>query len=288
MSAYQPALFLVAQDGSPGQSALNPALGQWFTPAWAAEAIIEQEFGWLKPGQRVLEPSCGDGAFLCALPAEIDAVGVEIDPLQAARAAANSGRQVLIGDFRSVDADLIGPVDAIIGNPPFEASVVADFVARSARLLPDGGQAGFILPAYIFQTSSKVEMLSSQFSIEQKMLPRNLFPGLKLPLVFAKFIKERHPRLYGFLLYREAQSVRELERPVQESVSGARDPRGAWHKAVVEVLRSLGGEASLGEIYDRMSARRPSENPWWKEKVRQVVQRAPYFVRVSQGRYALA
>jgi adenine-specific DNA-methyltransferase len=272
---------------APQNTERQAELHQWFTPAWAAEAIIEQEFGWLKTGHRVIEPTCGDGAFLCSIPAHIEAIGIDIDPVQASLARHNSGRTVLVGDFLELDLERIGRADAIIGNPPFEAAVIAKMLARSDEILVEGGQVGFILPAYILQTSSKVESLSKSFSIHQQLLPRNLFPRLKLPLVFARFVKEQHRRLFGFLLYREAQELRQLHKTVQQSVSAGRDRRGAWFQSVRTALASLGGEADLQRIYEVMAKARPTENPFWKEKVRQVLQRESDFSRTGPGRYAL-
>src|SRR3546814_2869563 len=51
----------------------------------------------------VIEPSCGTGSFLSAIPQHLPAYGVDIDPDIAAVAKANSGRQVIIGDFRSIE-----------------------------------------------------------------------------------------------------------------------------------------------------------------------------------------
>lgn len=266
----------------------NPDLHQWFTPAWAAEAIVEQEFGWLRPGHRVVEPSCGDGAFLCALPPGVDCIGVEIDPAQAERARASTGRMVLTGDFLQMPAASFGAVDAVIGNPPFEATLVAGFISKSADLLQEGGQAGFILPAYILQTSSKVEQLSQHFSIHQQMLPRNLFPRLKLPLVFARFVKEQHRKLYGFLLYREAQDMADLHKAYKTAASEARDRRGAWHQVVHAALATLGGEAELQRIYEVVAKKRPTGNQFWREKIRQVLQQSKDFARTGTGRYAFA
>lgn len=277
----------VLNAGNPSPPARNAALHQWFTPAWAAEAILDQEFGWLRTGHRVIEPTCGDGAFLCSIPSDVEAIGVDIDPVQANLARQNSGREVLVGDFLQLDLASIGRADAIIGNPPFEAAIIAKMLERSDQILCEGGQVGFILPAYILQTSSKVESLSKSFSIHQQLLPRNLFPRLKLPLVFARFVKEQHRRLFGFLLYREAQELRQLHKPFQQAVSKGRDRRGAWFQAVRTALASLGGEADLQRIYDVMSKSRPTENPFWKEKVRQVLQRDSDFSRTGPGRYAV-
>ena len=233
-------------------------LHQWFTPAWAAEAIVDTEFGWLGAGHRVIEPSCGDGAFLCAIPATVHAIGVEIDPAMATLAREASGRMVINADFLSLDAKSIDPVDVVIGNPPFEAALVARFLLKSEQILKEGGQAGFILPAYILQTSSKIEQLSQHFSIHQQLLPRNLFPRLKLPLVFARFVKEQHRRLFSFLLYREAQDVRQLVRAYANDASLARNPRGAWYSVTHAILTSLGGEADLQRIYEVASSKRPT------------------------------
>lgn len=262
-------------------------LGQWFTPSWGAEQIIEQEFSWIAAGARVVEPSCGDGAFLCAMPEAWSATGVEIDPVAAARARAASGRSVIVGDFLTVDLSHLGQVQAIIGNPPFQADLIAGFLDRCTQLLEDGGRAGFILPAYILQTSSKVERMADKFSIGQKMLPRNLFPRLKLPLVFATFTKDRARRLDGFLLYREAQEIRAIDRRWQEAVAGARDTRGTWYGVVHEILVALGGEADLEHVYTAIQQKRPSDNAHWKAKVRQVLQHPKRFARSGPARYAL-
>lgn len=264
-------------------------LHQYFTPQWAAEGIVDQEFGWLKAGDRVLEPSCGDGAFLCALPGEVEVIGVEIDPLQAARARASSGRQVIVGDFLEVPLADLGKVQAVLGNPPFNSDTVAAFLKRSHQVLEDGGQAGFILPAYILQTSSKVEALHKDFSIRQSLLPRNLFPGLKLPLVFATFTKEKERRMFGFLLYREAQEMRAIDKRWKETVTAGRESRGVWFPVIQSILNALGGSADLDQIYGAVQSARPTGNPHWQAKVRQVLQRHPqHFQRTGHGRYALA
>lgn len=262
-------------------------LSQWFTPSWAAEAIVEQEFSWLKPGDKVVEPSCGDGSFLCALPKALDVIGVEIDPVMAKKAMANSGRTVLVGDFLEIPLEIIGRAQAIVGNPPFSSELVARFLDRSADILEEGGKAGFILPAYILQTSSKVEQLSTRFSIKQELLPRNLFPGLKLPLVFATFTKEKTRRLFGFMLYREAQEIRAIDKCWKAMVADGRDQRGTWYPVVREILVTLGGEASLDHVYGAIQSRRPTSNPHWKAKVRQVLQNTDRFSRMAPGRYGL-
>lgn len=87
---------------APELARLDPRQSQWLTPEWAAQAIVDEFWPDLTPDELVLEPSCGRGAFLKAVPAHVPAVGVELDPALAAFAAVNTGRTVLCGDFRTL------------------------------------------------------------------------------------------------------------------------------------------------------------------------------------------
>jgi hypothetical protein len=57
---------------------------QYMTPEWAASELVERFFPSLSADDFVLEPTCGRGAFLKAIPDEVPAVGVELDPALAA------------------------------------------------------------------------------------------------------------------------------------------------------------------------------------------------------------
>lgn len=267
----------------------NASLGQYFTPAWAAQALIEREFAWLRAGDLVVEPSCGDGAFLCALPSHVDAVGVEIDPAQAERARQLSGRRVITGDFLSVEVAAPGTVAALVGNPPFASAFFEDMLERAAELLKVGGVIGLVTPCYFVQTSSSVERYSRSFDISHSMLPRNLFPGLSLPLGWMRMRKTDRPgRLFGFMLYAEAQQMRELKKEVQTALTETRSRRGVWATVVGEVLRALGGQAKLSEIYRAMASKLPTANPEWQAQVRKVLNTNKGFVRVAPGEYRAA
>lgn len=159
--------------------------GAFFTPAalcayvcdWAVRTATD----------RVLEPSCGEAAFLVAAAQRLDAldapadpeqlVGVEVhaDSAAAARGVvAAQGRpvQVLVGDFFAVPGER--RFDAVIGNPPYVryqgftgaariagrkaalnggvgltalASSWAAFTVHAAEFLPPGGRLGLVLPA---------------------------------------------------------------------------------------------------------------------------------------------
>jgi hypothetical protein len=152
------------------------ALGAWYTPAPIVEHVLDQT---LEPvlasrtsadGLRVLDPACGDGAFLVAAGRRIRArfgadprpclFGVDIDPVAVAAAAQHAA--VLEGD--GLVADLGAPFDVVVGNPPFlgqlrrrtaraeakgegYADTAALFLDRAIALArPDGGRIGLVLP----------------------------------------------------------------------------------------------------------------------------------------------
>ncbi len=268
-------------EGTAG-AGLNPDLDQYFTPTWVAEALVEQFFPTLAT-DFVVDAGCGHGAFLGALPASVDALGVEIDPEAAAIARRNTGRLVLTGDF--LDVELTRQPTMIIGNPPFREAILDAMLARAHLLLPRGGQVGWVLPAYVFQTPSRVLAMAERWSIESKaMLPRTLYRGLKEPLAFMVFTKDGRRLLQGFALYREAAEVAALSEAYRVVLSRA--PRSAWVRCVADAVRTMGGTATLPQIYAEIGGRRPSQTTWWREKVRQVAQ--AHLVRLDSGTYGLA
>ncbi|MBK1666628.1 SAM-dependent methyltransferase [Rhodovibrio sodomensis] len=256
-------------------------LDQHFTPIWAAEALIEEFFPDLDDSDLVLEPSCGAGHFLQALPQHVPAVGVEIDPRWVAVARRETGRTVVQGDFRTVELDL--QPTAIIGNPPFDLDVVDGMLERAHRMLPEQGRVGWVLPAYAFQTPSRVVRYNEQWSLSQTALPRTLFPGLSKPLAFVLFSKDRKRQLVGFALYRQARDVEQMPKAYAEALRVARG--SIWREAVTRALVALGGEASLEALYQEIGPKRPTGTTWWREKVRQIAQTS--FTRVGPGRYAI-
>lgn len=256
-------------------------LGQWMTPFWAAEELVARYFDDLRGHDAVIEPSCGTGAFLRAVPRHIPALGVEIDPSLADQARQNSGRQVVTGDFRTVALSL--QPTAIIGNPPFNMEVFDGMLKRAFSLLPIGGAAGFILPAYAFQTPSRTLGYAERWSLRADLLPRSLFPRLTTPLVFAMFRKDLQRTMVGFALYQEQHDIERMPAAYQQVLKAGRG--GLWREVVATALLNLGGEASLDSIYRAVEGRRPTGNRWWKEKVRQTLQSG--FIRRADGRWSL-
>lgn len=257
---------------------------QYPTPVWVAEALVERHFAYLEAGDMVIEPSCGPGSFLSAFPDNVPAIGVEIHAAIAEQARSNTGRTVIVGDFRTVQLD-VRPT-AIVGNPPFNLKTIDGFLDRAHELLPEGGRVGFILPAYAFQTAARVANYADRWSLMQEMIPRNIYQGLRLPLVFALFSKDRRRTLIGFALYREAADVQRLPDPYREILAAGSG--SVWRRVIETALAQLGGEGDLSAIYAEIEGRRPTRTRFWREGIRRTLRRhRDRFCVVAPGRYAL-
>lgn len=260
----------------------DPSLSQWMTPAWAAEAITVHALSDLATGATVIEPSCGIGRFLNALPEGVDAIGVEIDPQLARQARRSSRARIVVGDFRTVELP-VDRCDAMIGNPPFQMDVFDGMLDRAYELMDFGGPVIMVLPAFAFQTTSRVVRYNRRWTISQEMLPRTLFPGIRLPLILARFVKDPAPTLKGLILYHESREVEEMPAIYRKAlVSGM----SGWKAVVEEALRRIGGEGTIEQICAEISPRRPTATQHWRAKVRQQLGR--HFMRKGAATYALA
>jgi site-specific DNA-methyltransferase (adenine-specific) len=257
---------------------------QWFTPEWVAVELVERYFPDLTPADLVLEPSCGKGAFLKAIPDSVPAIGIEIDPGLVVEARANSERHVICGDF--TQCHVPHGITNIIGNPPFEVATIERFLARSRSLLPELGRCGFLLPAYALQTHNSVWRWLESWSMQAEVIPRRVFPRLRLPLLFVLFTRSATRTMIGFALYKECVEFDRLSKAAQAVLIEGRPRKGVWRALVEEVLEACGGEASLSELYERIAPRRPTANAWWREKVRQQVQLC--CTQVERGRWRLS
>ncbi|WP_415907096.1 class I SAM-dependent methyltransferase [Oleiharenicola sp. Vm1] len=249
-------------------------LGQYMTPAFAGELLVERMS--LAAHERVVEFSCGDGrGFLRAIPPPIEqVVGIEIDPALAAQAIKNSGRPVITGDFRTVALPFEPTL--FIGNPPFSRRLVDQFLRRMHRELNEGGRAAMILPAYHFQWARPTLQWAEMFSIEQQMIPRELFPGLMRPLNWVVFTKERQRRLFGFLIYPETAEVKGMSPGAKLLLVQGRPRQSVWGAVVDAAIEAAGGDAELDQIYHFVCPRRPTGNPNWKQQVRKVLYLGDY------------
>lgn len=258
------------------------------TPEWSAEAIVSEFWPGLDEDDLVLEPSCGRGAWLKAIPENVSAYGIEIDPALAIEASKNTGRQILCGDFRTIELppDLARP-NVILGNPPYKMKTLDSFLDRAHRLLPTNGQCGFLLGSQLLQTPSTVIRWNEKWSLEQRLVPRTLFPRAIRPLVFVLFTKDYRRRwLGGFLLYREAHELNEIEKEAKLILVEGRPNRSCWKAVVDWAMKRAGGKASVQDLYDIIDPHRPTENRFWKEKVRQTLQR--HYRQVERGVWEIA
>lgn len=136
------------------------ALGQYFTP----ENIVNKMINLIQNQGKILEPSCGNGAFFNKIP---NCIGIEIDKTVAPNTA-------LIMDF----FDWTEKVDTIIGNPPYvryqdiyhstknklpnkydnRTNLYIYFIDRCIDLLNDNGELIFITPRDFIKTTSALPL----------------------------------------------------------------------------------------------------------------------------------
>lgn len=217
---------------------------QYFTALWASELLFDEHFSHLTANDLVWEPTCGHGSFLAAIPEHIPAIGSNIDPELSAQANVSTGRITMTGDCRVIT--LPSTITAVIGNPPFSLRIFEGLLKRCEELLVIGNKMGFILPAYFFQTSTTLKRLNRKWTIHQQMLPRDLFYRLEKPLVFASFIRENFPKLFGFFLYDQVESLRSLTDEVYQRLSNEiTGTRNTWKNTITVALNKLGGTATL-------------------------------------------
>jgi adenine-specific DNA-methyltransferase len=164
------------------------ARGAFYTPATVAAFIARWAIR--SEGARVLEPACGDGAFMVAAAERLAAlgagdasrlVGVEKSAEEAAKASALvPAADVRRASFFDVEPGEFGtPFEAVIGNPPYIryhgftgedrdkglarasaqgvqltrlASSWAHFVVHATSFLAEDGRLGLVLPAELLVT----------------------------------------------------------------------------------------------------------------------------------------
>ena len=145
-------------------------LGQVFTPP----TIVDCMRALVRNSGRVLEPACGDGAFLRHFPG---ALGVEIDARHAP-----AGAKVM--NFFALVAGK--PFATIIGNPPYvryqdispgtrrlargtvldkRANLYLFFIEKCLRLLEPGGELIFITPRDFLKATSAVPLNRLMFEL---------------------------------------------------------------------------------------------------------------------------
>jgi len=95
-------------------------IGQFFTPDVIAQCMLR--LAGLRPEQRMIDPSCGDGAFIRNAPPNCEVFGCEIDPqYEGILRSFLDKEHFLSKDALACLVPLWGTFDLAIGNPPFSA-----------------------------------------------------------------------------------------------------------------------------------------------------------------------
>lgn len=180
-------------------------LGAYYTPHDVVRSLVS--WAVRGPGDRMLDPSCGDGRFLAE---HGFSVGVEQDPAAAADAIkAAPSALVHEGDFFVWAAHTTERFECAAGNPPFIryqrftgatrkaalglcarhgvrfsglASSWAPFLVAAANVLKPGGRLAFVVPAEIGHAPYAAPLLEHLVGVFDHVhliaVRRKLFPDL--------------------------------------------------------------------------------------------------------------
>ena len=133
------------------------------TPPRLAEELVD--LAGVREGDRVLEPSAGEGAIVAAAERRGAMVfAIEYDPRRAAVIAAKSpGAMVEVGDFLAFSPDATGGTfDAVVMNPPFalegQPQADIDHVMHASRFVAPGGRLVAVMSGSVnFRDNAKSE-----------------------------------------------------------------------------------------------------------------------------------
>ncbi len=179
-------------------------LGQVFTP----QSIVAEMLTLRKNDGRILEPSCGDGAFFNEIP---NCVGIEYDKIHCPNNALNM-------DF--FDYPISEKFDTIIGNPPYvryqdievstkkklrsrlfdeRSNLYLFFIEKCIYHLTEHGELIFITPRDFFKATSSIKL--NQFIYENGTITdlidlgdQRIFKGFNPNCVIFRFEKNNFSR----------------------------------------------------------------------------------------------
>ncbi len=82
-------------------------------------------------------------------------------------------------------------------------------------------------------------------------------------------------------------AVKGLKNEIKDAVTNNIKHNGSvWRQVLINVVQDSGGTVTLQQVYNRMEAKKPTENPFWKEQIRKIIQQSP-FERVDNATYKL-
>ncbi len=179
-------------------------LGQVFTP----QSIVAEMLQMRKNFGRIMEPSCGNGAFFSNIP---DCVGIEIDSQHCPKGALNM-------DF--FDYPLSEKFDTIIGNPPYvryqdiydttkqklhsqlfdeRSNLYLFFIEKCIRHLNEHGELIFITPRDFLKSTSSIKL--NQFIFAHGTITdiidlgdQRIFTGFNPNCIIFRYEKDNYTR----------------------------------------------------------------------------------------------
>lgn len=137
------------EDAKSFSTAISNNLAFYPTPEIVANKLAEYLF--LENGNKILEPSCGEGALMIAIEKQakkyfkdVDIVGVEYD---VNRAAISRSKGFTVKRDNFLDVEPIEEYDYVAMNPPFNGKHYQNHIQHALKFLKKGGKLVAILPA---------------------------------------------------------------------------------------------------------------------------------------------
>lgn len=113
------------------------------TPENVVDRVLTEAY--IRPGDRVLEPSCGCGRFMDAIrKSGATVIGIEVDASRA-DICRSKGHSVLVKNF--LETIPTADFDHVVMNPPFYGKHYVKHVKHALGFLKPGGKLTAILPA---------------------------------------------------------------------------------------------------------------------------------------------
>jgi site-specific DNA-methyltransferase (adenine-specific) len=216
------------------------------------------------------------------IPGDVRAFGIELDATVAERARISSGRPVITGDALTVQ--LPKRPTRLISNIPFRVSFLNRLLDRYYHVLEEGDNATItiLVPVFALQSSTRVSKYIERFSLRCDVIPRDIFPGLPLPLAIASFTKSRDRWLAGVAFFTEVAEQKRFPREIRDLMDRAQT--NVWVAVIMRALEHLGGRGSVDEVTRYVSGYRPTRTEHWREAIRKHIRSFP---REARGVYTL-